>query len=284
MPLWRFSHDVLASKLSNDAARQNHQGVHFGVCSVCSKQRNGQESQGCIAMFQCQMQFCRRWYHATCLISVNHLLFTPKCDFTNSLLVCTEHLWEGGPDEVSQALQTPEKFNTATQQKPTNLAGSMESGDSEPGRSLDTITALEQNQALQTPQPECRFSEKVASSQSTDMTIQRQGEFLPARDERYQCCDPSLVKDLAQRLHKSISEYDLEIWETIKQFGDIKDRDLIRNPLNSWSSFDNRMSIIAGQQWFQVEGGDNKPVEEPLTYYRVPEKDAKHPQRYAPQD
>jgi len=151
---------------------------------------------------------------------------------------------------LSQALQTPEKFHIATQQRPANLAGSMETGDSETERLRDTITVLQHNQALQTPQPECRFSEEVASSQSTDVTIQCQVELWPAREERYQCCDQSQVKDL----HKSISEYDLEIWETIKQFGDIKDRDIIENPLNSWNSFDNRMSIIAGQQWFEVEG------------------------------
>ncbi|KAL2060582.1 hypothetical protein VTL71DRAFT_9223 [Oculimacula yallundae] len=88
-------------------------------------------------------------------------------------------------------------------------------------------------------------------------------EFEPAREERYNDFDDSLVNSLVRNLQQAIFDYDIETENTIENHAD-DSKSPPQTPLATWELVDARSSVALERHWYEV-GGERATYYEPIT-------------------
>ncbi|KAF4631491.1 hypothetical protein G7Y89_g6639 [Cudoniella acicularis] len=243
-------------KLDNETANQipngttqhsnkpplKHEAVSRTTCQICKDRPIVPKGRLDNEWVECEINSCMSWFHVSCLLTCNtrkHMLFSPSNQPKDSLFICHncfEHRKEKDTDEISQAV-TRFLQVLGDMGLPTRIEST--------GTELQPVSINHELDALRTDDHQETNDRLQGGNAQEGSSL----NFEPAKQERYQSADQSLVKNLIQKIHEAIYNYDIEVREANERFGE-KDNPVFQRPLPLWEFVDHGKNLEEGHPWF----------------------------------
>jgi hypothetical protein len=199
-------------------------------------------------MIMCDIRNCELWYHESCILNLNEndprkmFLFSAGQGMNSAAFICPKcaNQPEGNAkDAITQAITD---MNTTLGRVSRLLSAGEEASLEIPESSnqLERSPRYTSQQLLEQCLEHVQWNEGGATS------------LEPPRNEKYQGFEESIICSLMRSLDQCIFDYDKEVCDVIKEFGDPKDKSL-NCPFKAWDVVDAGFGIAAGEEWYRAE-------------------------------